>query len=66
MLVLEVRDSDSHVSINNGGRVQTGLAAIEVHVKDHGAIQRRLGIFRVSKIRHREIDPGDGDLLFLP
>lgn len=34
MLILEVRDSDSHVSINNGGRVQTGLTAIEVHVKD--------------------------------
>lgn len=34
ILVLEVRDSDSNVSINTGGRVQTGLAAIEVHVKD--------------------------------
>jgi len=34
ILVLEVRDSDSHVSINTGGRVQTGLAAIEIHVKD--------------------------------
>lgn len=34
IMVLEVRDSDSHVSINNGGRVQTGLAAVEVHVKD--------------------------------
>lgn len=34
ILVLEVRDSDSHVSINTGGRVQTGIAAIEVHVKD--------------------------------
>jgi hypothetical protein len=35
ILVLEVRDSDSNVSINTGGRVQTGLAAIEVHVKDN-------------------------------
>src|SRR5271167_98946 len=35
ILVLEIRDSDSHVSINAGGRVQTGLAAIEVHVKDN-------------------------------
>jgi hypothetical protein len=34
ILVLEVRDSDSNVSINTGGRVQTGIAAIEVHVKD--------------------------------
>jgi Cytochrome P460 len=35
IMVLEVRDSDSHVSINNGGRVQAGIAAIEVHVKDN-------------------------------
>jgi hypothetical protein len=34
VMILEVRDSDSHVSINNGGRVQTGLAAVEIHVKD--------------------------------
>jgi hypothetical protein len=34
VLVLEVRRSDSHVSINNGGRVQTEVAAVEVHVKD--------------------------------
>lgn len=34
ILILEVRDSDSNVSINTGGHVQTGLAAIEVHVKD--------------------------------
>lgn len=34
ILVLEVRNSDSHVSINNGGRVQTSVAAVEVHVKD--------------------------------
>jgi cytochrome c553 len=34
MLVLEVRDSDSHISINNGGHVQMGLTAVEVHVKD--------------------------------
>ncbi len=34
ILVLEIRDSDSHVSINAGGRVQTGVTAVEVHVKD--------------------------------
>jgi hypothetical protein len=34
VMILEIRDSDSHVSINTGGRVQTGLAAVEVHVKD--------------------------------
>jgi len=34
VMVLEIRGSDSHVSINNGGQVQTGLDAVEVHVKD--------------------------------
>ncbi len=34
VMILEVRDSGSDVSINTGGHVQTGLAAIEVHVKD--------------------------------
>jgi hypothetical protein len=34
MLILEVRDSQSHVSINKGGRVQGDLLAIEAHVKD--------------------------------
>ena len=34
VLILEVRGSDSHVSINNGGRVQTNTVAVEAHVKD--------------------------------
>jgi hypothetical protein len=33
-LMLEIRDSDSKVSINKDGRVQTNVAAIEAHVKD--------------------------------
>ena len=33
-MILEVRDSDSKVSINKDGRVQTKVAAIEAHVKD--------------------------------
>jgi hypothetical protein len=45
VMVLEVRDSDSHVSINNGGRVQAGLAAIEVHVKDTARFQGGWGFF---------------------
>jgi len=38
VLILEVRASDSKVSINRDGRVQTSLLAIEAHVKDasHG------------------------------
>jgi hypothetical protein len=38
VLVLELRHSDTKVSINKDGRVQTDIAGIEVHVKDasHG------------------------------
>lgn len=38
VLILEVRASESKLSINKDGRVQTGLLAIEAHVKDasHG------------------------------
>jgi hypothetical protein len=45
IMVLEVRDSDSHVSINTGGRVQTGLAAVEVHVKDAARFKGGWGFF---------------------
>jgi hypothetical protein len=34
VLILEVRRSDSKVSINKDGRVQTEVAAVEAHVKD--------------------------------
>jgi Cytochrome P460 len=34
VLVLEIRKSESRVSINKDGRVQTAIAAIEVHLKD--------------------------------
>ena len=34
VLILEVRRSDTKVSINKDGRVQTEVAAIEAHVKD--------------------------------
>jgi hypothetical protein len=33
-LILEVRGSDSKVSINQGGHVQTKVVAVEAHVKD--------------------------------
>ena len=44
-LVLEVRGSDSKVSINHGGHVQTGITAIEVHVKDAARFPRGWGFF---------------------
>ena len=34
VMILEVRDSASKVSINKDGRVQTGVVAHEAHVKD--------------------------------
>jgi len=34
MLVLEIRGSDSEVSINKSGRFQTNLVGLEAHVKD--------------------------------
>jgi hypothetical protein len=34
VLVLEIRSSESRLSINKDGRVQTKVAAMEVHVKD--------------------------------
>jgi hypothetical protein len=34
MMVLEIRKSETRVSINKDGRVQTGVSAIELHVKD--------------------------------
>ncbi len=38
VLIIEVRSSDSHVSINKDGHVQTKLLGVEAHVKDsaHG------------------------------
>ena len=33
-MILEIRASDSKVSINKDGRVQTGVVAIEAHIKD--------------------------------
>jgi hypothetical protein len=45
VMVLEVRDSDSHVSINTGGRVQGGVVAVEVHVKDTARFKNGWGFF---------------------
>ena len=51
IMVLEIRDSDSHASINTGGHFQTGLAAVEVHVKRHGSLGRAAGIFDENRWR---------------
>jgi hypothetical protein len=36
VMILEIRGSDSKASINQGGRFQTKVVAIEAHVKDAG------------------------------
>ena len=35
VMILEIRGSDSKASINRGGHFQTGVAAVEAHVKDN-------------------------------
>ncbi len=57
MMILEVRDSDSHVSINTGGQVQTGLAAIEVHVKDSARFKGGWAFFAFEKSETAKLIP---------
>lgn len=45
VLVLEVRSSQSHGSINHGGHFQAALAGIEVHVKDAGRFPGKWAFF---------------------
>jgi Cytochrome P460 len=56
-MVLEIRDSDSHVSINTGGRVQTGLAAVEVHVKDSARFKGGWAFFGFDKSDKAKLIP---------
>lgn len=57
VMVLEVRDSNSHVSINNGGRVQTGVAAVEVHVKDEKRFKGGWAFFAFQKTDTAKLVP---------
>jgi cytochrome P460 len=45
MFVLEVRASESKASINNGGRFQSGIEAIEAEVKDEKRFPNKWGFF---------------------
>jgi Cytochrome P460 len=56
-MVLEIRDSDSHVSINNGGRVQTGIAAVEIHVKDTARFKGGWAFFGFDKADQAKLIP---------
>ena len=61
ILVLEIRDSDSHVSINNGGRVQTGLTAVEVHVKDTARFKGGWAFFAFDKSDKAKLIPASAN-----
>jgi len=61
ILVLEIRDSDSHVSINNGGRVQMGLAAVEVHVKDTARFKGGWAFFAFDKSDKAKLIPASAN-----
>jgi hypothetical protein len=61
ILVLEVRDSDSHVSINTGGQVQTGLAAVEVHVKDTARFKGGWAFFAFEKSDTAKLIPASAN-----
>jgi len=56
VLILEIRESDSKVSINKGGHVQTQLLRVEAHVKDSA---RRGWAFYAFK-------PGETEAKMLP
>lgn len=61
VLVLEVRNSDSHVSINTSGRVQTGLTAVEVHVKDSSRFKGGWGFFGFGKSDTAKLIPASAN-----
>ena len=45
MFALEVRNSASKGSINNGGHYQEGVAALEIHLKDQGRFPTKWAFF---------------------
>jgi hypothetical protein len=49
IMVLEIRDSQSQASINTGGHFQTGLSAVEVHVKDTARFKSGWAFFGFEK-----------------
>lgn len=61
-LVLEIRDAQQKGSINQSGSFQSGVAAVEVHVKDEGRFPGRWAFFgfdsgsKVSKMIPKTAD----------
>ncbi len=56
-LILEVRDSQSHVSINKGGHVQGDMLAIEAHVKDTSRFPGGWAFFQFGKLDRAAVTP---------
>jgi hypothetical protein len=56
-LILEVRDSESHVSINKGGHVQGDILAIEAHVKDTSRFAGGWAFFQFGKLDRVTVTP---------
>jgi hypothetical protein len=57
-LILEVRNSQSHVSINTGGHVQQEVVAIEAHVKDSSRFPEGWAFFQFGKADRAAATPG--------
>lgn|SRR5487761_1907799 len=61
VLVLEIRASDSQVSINTGGHVQAGLSAVEIHVKDSSRFKGGWGFFGFGKADTAKLIPASAN-----
>lgn len=57
VLILEVRESDSKVSINQGGRAQTDVVAVEAHVKDSSRFSGGWAFFEFGKSDRASVTP---------
>jgi hypothetical protein len=60
-LILEVRNSESHVSINKGGHVQGDVLAIEAHVKDSSRFPGGWAFFQFGKADRAALTPSSAN-----
>jgi len=57
ILILEVRNSEGHVSINQGGHVQGDRLAVEAHVKDTSRFPGGWAFFQFGKSDRAAVTP---------
>jgi hypothetical protein len=60
-LILEVRGSQSDVSINKGGHVQGEVLAVEAHVKDASRFKGGWAFFQFGKADSAAVTPADAN-----